>query len=189
VNGLSPEQLRELEEARRRGAALRRAVNIARLNGWSIAIFAGLTLLGAFLSWWGLILGVGMAVVAYIEFKGAARIRRLDPSAARMLALNQLFLGALLLSYAVYSLWNAVHGNGEIAKELSQYPELQSMGGDFASLERLMGYLIYGTLAAVAVFVQGGTALYYRSRRRHIEAYVQQTPAWIQQALRAGMPM
>jgi hypothetical protein len=189
VNGLSPEQLQELSEARRRGVAVRRAVATARLNAWSIAIFAGLTLLGALVSWWGLILGLGMGVVAFNEFKGASRLRRLDADATRMLALNQLFLGVLLLTYAVYSLFTVGRGDSEIAGYIRQSPELQPVLGGVEDLARLIGYLMYGTLAAVAVFVQGGTALYYRSRRRHIEAYVQQTPAWIQQALRAGMPM
>ena len=53
----------------------------------------------------------------------------------------------------------------------------------------LIGWVMYGTLAAVAIFVQGGTALYYLSRRRLIEQYLRETPAWIVQAQRAGMPM
>lgn len=53
----------------------------------------------------------------------------------------------------------------------------------------MIGWLIYGTLAAVAIFVQGGTALFYHSRRKYIEAYVNETPAWIVQAQRAGLSM
>jgi hypothetical protein len=189
VNGLSPEQLRDLEDARRRGVKVRRAVSVARLNGWSIGIFAGLTLLGAFMSWWGLFLGLGMGVVAYVEFNGAARLRKLDPSATKMLALNQLFLGALLLSYAVYSLWMARYGASQFADYIAQSPELKPMLAQAEDLARLIYYLMYGTLAAVAIFVQGGNALYYHSRRKHIEAYIQQTPAWIRDAQRAGMPM
>ena len=41
----------------------------------------------------------------------------------------------------------------------------------------------------VAVFGQGGTALFYLSRRRHVEAYLRDTPQWIVDAQRAGMPM
>jgi hypothetical protein len=56
-------------------------------------------------------------------------------------------------------------------------------------LSKLITYLIYGTLAMVAIFGQGGTALYYLSRRRYVEDYARQTPQWIIQAQSAGLPM
>jgi hypothetical protein len=49
--------------------------------------------------------------------------------------------------------------------------------------------MVYGGLAAVAIFGQGGTALYYWSRRRFVEAYLKETPRWIIDAQRAGLPM
>jgi hypothetical protein len=61
--------------------------------------------------------------------------------------------------------------------------------GSIDSLARLLGVLVYGTLAAVAIFGQGGTALYYFTRRKHVEAYLRETPQWILDAQRAGMPM
>jgi len=39
-------------------------------------------------------------------------------------------------------------------------------------------------LIAVALLVQGGTALYYFSRQKHLLRYLQQTPPWIQQMQR-----
>jgi hypothetical protein len=169
--------------------ALAHVVDMHQLTKDPPMLLAGITMLGAFMSWWGLILGLGMGVVAYVEFNGAARLRKLDPTAAKMLALNQLFLGALLLSYAVYSLWMARYGAGPFAETIAQNPELKSMLPGFEDLARLIYYLMYGTLAAVAIFVQGGNALYYLSRRKYIEAYIQQTPQWIRDAQRAGMPM
>jgi hypothetical protein len=53
----------------------------------------------------------------------------------------------------------------------------------------MISYLIYGTLALVAIFGQGGTALFYVSRRKYIEEYARQTPAWIVQAQSVGLPM
>jgi hypothetical protein len=123
-----------------------------------------------------------------VEFRGARGLRRLDPAAAGSLGCNQLFLGAVLLVYAAFSLWNVYHGPNYILDQLRGSPEL-SMLGPIEQLAHLVGLLIYGTLAAVAIFGQGGTAWYYVSRRKHIETYLRDTPPWIVDAQRAGMPM
>jgi hypothetical protein len=109
-----------------------------------------------------------------------------------MLAWNQVFFGLVLLAYAAYSLWGVLHHRSELAAQLSgmgQMGELGQLGIDIEKLERLIGLLVYGTLAAVAIFGQGGTALFYLTRRKHIEAYLRETPQWITDAQRAGMPM
>src|SRR5205814_8195867 len=105
--GLSPQQLQELADARSRGAKLRRMIAVAKFDAWGVAIFAGLTLAVALVSFSliGIAVGAGMAIVAAVEFNGIARLRRLDPEAASLLAYNQLFFGAILFTYAVYSLW------------------------------------------------------------------------------------
>src|SRR3954471_665037 len=105
--GLSPQQLAELVEARKRGTKIRRAVSVAKFDAWTIAIFAGLTMLSAIFSVWGAILGIGMGIVAFVEFKGVERLRRLDPTVAKTLAINQCCLGGLLLIYAIYSILTA----------------------------------------------------------------------------------
>ena len=38
---------------------------------------------------------------------------------------------------------------------------------------------LYGSVIALSVIFQGGNALYYFTRRKHVEAYVAETPAWI----------
>lgn len=101
---LSPEQLTELAAARARSKKIRRAITVATLDGWATAIFAALTFLGGLFHWLGFVLGGAMAIVAYVEFTGAHRLRTLDVTAPRALALNQIFLGSVLLLYAIYSL-------------------------------------------------------------------------------------
>ena len=172
-----------------RAKRVRRAIGVAKLDGWATAVFAGLTLIGGLFHWIGLVLGLGMAIVAIVEFIGAARLRRLDASAARMLAMNQVFLGAMLLAYAIYSLWAMTTRTTYITTQLSSHPELAHIGVEVEALAKLIGWVIYGTLAAVAIVVQGGTAMFYLSRRKHVEAYMRDTPAWIVQAQRAGLPM
>jgi hypothetical protein len=186
--GLSPEHLWQLGEARRRGAKIRRAVSVATFDGWATGLFGALTFICGIFSWIGLVLGAAMLTVAYVEFRGARRLRQLDASAAASLGWNQVALGSALLIYAAYSLWNVFYSHSLVVDQLLNTPELGGMGS-IESLARLIGVLIYGTLAAVAIFGQGGTAWYYFSRRKHVEAYLRETPQWILDAQRAGMPM
>ena len=189
--GLSPEQLKQIADARSRSAKIRKAVFVAQFDGWSVAVFAGITLLGGLigLSWVGILLGVGMAAAAFIELKAVKRLRALDATVTKTLAWNQVFLGALLFSYAVYSLVLIYTGRTELAKQLEAYPEMADMAVNVNQIAKLIGLLVYGTLITVAIVCQGGTALFYLSRRKHIEAYVRETPQWILDAQRAGMPM
>jgi hypothetical protein len=190
--GLSPEHFAQLAEARRRSKKIRRAAAVATFDGWATGVFGALTFLVGLIafSWVGLALGAAMLVVAWVEFRGARQLRQLDPAAANSLAINQLFLGAALLTYAMFSLWTVFHSQTFITQQLANSPELSQAGlGSIESLAKMLGLLIYGTLAAVAIFGQGGTALYYATRRKHVEAYRRETPQWILDAQRAGMPM
>jgi hypothetical protein len=135
------------------------------------------------------VLGAGMLAIAYVEIRGAKRMRALDPAAPKMLAWNQVVLGSLLFAYAIFSLWRIYSGHTELAQQLDKYPELAAVAGDIEGLAKLIGLLIYGTLMAVAIFGQGGTALFYLTRKKHIDAYLRETPQWILDAQRAGMPM
>ena len=189
AGGLSPEQMQQVADARRRSEKIRRGVVVALFDGWSVAVFAGLTLIGGLFAPIGLVLGAGMAVVAFVELRAAKRLRQLDPAAPKTLAWNQVVLGALLLAYAVYSLWKIYTGRTELAAQLDAYPELTAVAGDIAALSKAIGLLIYGSLIAVAVFGQGGTALFYLSRKKYVDAYLRETPKWIIDAQRAGMPM
>jgi hypothetical protein len=188
--GLAPEHLHQLAEARQRAKPIRRAVTVATFDGWATAIFGGLTFLFGIFSWIGVLLGAAMLAIAFVEFRGAKRLRQLDATAPASLGINQLALGGALLMYAAFSLWNVFHGGGYLSEQLGNSPEHSQMGlGSIESLARSIGVLIYGTLAAVAVFGQGGTALYYFTRRKHVEAYLRDTPPWIVDAHRAGMPL
>jgi hypothetical protein len=189
--GLSPEHFAQLTEARRRAKKIRRAVSIANFDGWATGIFGALTFFVGLIafSFVGIALGAAMLVVAWVEFRGARHLRQLDPNATTSLALNQVVLGAALLLYAIFSLWNVARGQGFLSEQLANSAELAQAGLKFDSLARLLGVLVYGTLAAVAIFGQGGTALYYFTRRKYVEAYRRETPQWILDAQRAGMPM
>jgi hypothetical protein len=185
--GLSQEQLKQIADARLRSKKIRKGVSVAMFDGWTVGLFGGLTLLFGMFSPVGALLGAGMLAVAYVELRGAKRMRLLDPQSPRVLAWNQVVLGTLLLAYAAYSLWTIYTGRTDMQAEIAKYPELTDVVGDLDRLSKLIGLLVYGTLMAVAIFGQGGTALFYLSRKKHIEAYLRETPPWIIEAQRSGL--
>ena len=189
IPGLTPDQLKQIADARLRSKKIRKGVSVAMFDGWTVGLFGGLTLLFGMFSIVGALLGAGMLAVAYVELRGAKRMRLLDPQAPRLLAWNQVVLGGMLLAYASYSLWTIYTGRTDLQEQIAKYPELTDVMGDMDRLAKLMGLLVYGTLMSVAIFGQGGTALFYLSRKKHIEAYLRETPSWIVAAQRSGMLM
>jgi hypothetical protein len=183
---LTPEQLQQLGEAQIRWKKIRRAIAVARFDAWGVGIFACLTLLSVVFSWIALPLGLGMAAVALIEFRSANRLRRLDPTAPRVLAFNQIFFGCLLLAYAIYMLYRTHHDPGEYSQMIGNYPELNGTLGSIDSLAKMIGTLLYGGLAVIAITVQGGSAIFYFRREKLVREYIAETPPWIMQMQQAG---
>src|SRR6185503_12458299 len=77
--GLTPDQLRQIADARLRSKKIRKGVSVAMFDGWTVGLFGGLTLLFGMFSPVGALLGAGMIAVAYVELRGAKRMRLLDP--------------------------------------------------------------------------------------------------------------
>ena len=73
-----------------------------------MACFAFLTLLSGLFSLPALILGLALTVVAYVELRGARKLRRLDITAPRQLGFNQIALGGLLLLYGGWGVAQAL---------------------------------------------------------------------------------
>jgi len=184
--GLAPQQVSQLLEARDRGAALRRACFVATFDAWMIAIFAALTGLTGLFSLPSLILAMGMGWVAWREFQGARQLRCLHPRAARMLAINQVCLAAMLI---VYALWQGYRGMiaDPVSAAAGADPQLTQMLAPIDQLGKLITLSVYAGLVFVAIFVQGGTALYYFTRESRLAAYLVQTPNWITELQRSGV--
>jgi hypothetical protein len=189
--GFSAAQLQELADARLRAKKLRRACSMAAFDGWATAIFAALSLVGGLvsLSVSGLLVGAGLATIAYVEFRGRAMLRRLDDRAPSWLGYNQVGFAGLLIVYALWNLWSIHHDPSQIQSAVASDPQLAEMLGPIEDMVRLVFVLVYVTLIAVAVFVQGGTAWFYFSRAKHLRAYLAQTPEWILAMHRAGIPV
>jgi hypothetical protein len=184
---MTPEHFRQIAEARTAWRRIRRAVGMARFDGWTIGIFGGLTVLFSLTSPSGLAIGVGMLIIAVLELWGAARLSRLDPRAHRMLGFNQVAVALMLTTYALWSLYTAAYGPAATSTMSADEREAMSMLGPVDEWTRQIQYLVYGILILVAVFGQGSLALYYFTRARHVRDYLAKTPPWIAEMQRAGV--
>jgi len=184
---LSEENLRELAAARTALRKIARAVTVARFDGWTIAIFAGLTLLMGITDVSNIIIGVGLGVVAFVELQGASKLRRLDVAAIRMLGFNQLSLGGLLILYALWRIHAESSGGGLLASVAESDPQDAQALGTLLSGSHWIVTGFYGILIAVAILGMGGMALFYFSRRKYLAAYLTQTPQWIIAMQKAGI--
>jgi hypothetical protein len=177
---LSSDQQHDLLAAKLRAKTIRRASGVAALNGWSIAIFAAISLPCAMWSWPTLILEVGLAVVAFNEFRGRDGLRRFDPAAAHRLGWNQLGLWALLAGYSVWSIGSALIMPNSLPEALLTTPELgASMQESIGRLYLAVTIAVYGGMIVGTTVMQGLNAWYYFSRHKHVLAYLHATPAWV----------
>ncbi len=176
---LSTEHVRDLTAARHGAKRIRRTVRVATFDGWTVGVFGALTLLCGMFTAPGWVLGGGMLVIACVELRAVEGLKLLDPAAARRLGWNQIALGALLLGYALWSLYGAWFGPGALASTIAQAPEAAGMLAPYEGMLRLINIAIYVGLALIAIFAQGGAAVYYFTREKHVRAYRDQTPGWI----------
>lgn len=185
---LSDEQLMAMHEAKTSRKKIDTAVAVATFNGWSIGLFAGLSALALLFSFslQGLLVTVGLAVVAYHEFKGKAMLKQLDTRAANLLGYNQIGLGVLIIGYCAWSLVAVFVGPDPYAEYIAQNPELGQVLGSTGELYRFGATVVYGLAIVLTVPYQAAVAWYYFSRAGHICKYVDQTPQWITQIQRAA---
>lgn len=181
----------ELTRARDRAKSIRKAAAVAAFNGWSSAIVAALSAPFAFFSLSGLVLTVGFAIIAYNEFRGRKRLLSFNPSAATLLGWNQLGLLAMLVVYCLWTMYGSYNNTGAMTAELKGYADLDAALGTAGGFEGLYKQIVvwfYGGVIALSVLFQGGNALYYFTRRRHIEEFVAETPEWVRDVQRGTLP-
>jgi hypothetical protein len=182
---LTEANLRELAAAKLGLRRINRAVSVARFDGWTIAIFAGLSLLCGFSSPSGILLSIALGAIAYVELRAATALKRLDPVSTKTLGNNQLVLCGILILYFLWRIYAESSGHGIASDVVQAEPQL----ADEEAMVKQFTMLAYLILIAASVLAQGGMALYYFSRRKHVEAIVQQTPAWIIDTLKAGFSL
>jgi hypothetical protein len=181
---LSLTHRRELSAARDRAKTIRKAARVAAFNGWTTAMAAALSAMFLLFDRSGTAIAItlGLSIVAYNEFRGRKRLLNFDPSAATLLGWNQLALLAMIVVYCLWSLYGSLGEVGTMATELKGYAELDSLlgsAGGFAGLYKTITFAVYGGAIGLSALFQGGNALYYFTRRKYLETYVRETPAWV----------
>ena len=179
---LTVDERRELAAAREGLKKIHNAAKVAAFNGWSFGIAAVLSAPFSLGSLAGVLLTLGLAIVSYNEFRGRRRLLQFDPSAASMLGWNQLFLLVMVVGYCAWMLFAGLVGDNSIAAQLEAQPELRQALGSLDDVEGLYQMLVialYGSVTVACVLFQGLNALYYFTRRKYVEAYVQDTPEWL----------
>lgn len=179
VGPLSAEQEKQLSDAVRRARKVFGATKVAAFNGWSTGFCAAISLAMALVSIQAMWVGLGLAIVSRNEFRGRNLLRWFDRRGPRILAWNQVGLLGLLVVYSLWSLYDALTGPNPYEAHLKRSPELASMLGPVGQLYTFATMAVYGGVVILAFVVQGMTALYYVSCGKHLDAYLDQTPAWI----------
>jgi len=179
---LSAQERRELDASREDVKKIQSAAKVAAFNGWSTGAVALLSAPFALWSTTSLIMTLGLAIVSFNEFHGRRRLLRFDPSAARLLGWNQLFLLAMVVGYCAWMLYAGLAGDGSFEAQLQAQPELRQALGSLDDVEGLYEGVVvalYGSIIVASILFQGLNALYYFTRRKYVEAYVRQTPEWL----------
>ena len=155
-------------------AKLQRVLRAAKLNGLSVAIFAGLCALGslAFGDWMGAAFGALVAAGGAMELSGRRQLLRGDADGMRVLVRSQLLVLSVILVYAIsrFASFDAESALGGLTPDMRT--ELTQSGVDFAAilpLVRMAFYAMYGIVALVTLIYQGGMALYYRRRTADVK--------------------
>jgi hypothetical protein len=172
---LSGEDYAQLELARKRGKKVLKAAKVASFDAWTMAIIGGSALAFGVVDHVSGIVGGAIMIVAMVEFKGAAKFRKMDLGAPMLCGLNQLFL---LATIAVYCAWNLMQNQPSVMQSIGD-PMGDAVLGDVASMESSIMKAFYSLVLIGSVLMQGLTAVYYFTRARHMRRYVQETPAWI----------
>ncbi len=185
AGAISPEQLQAITLARHQGRKISRAAMVAAISGWTMAFFAAISILTGLFSLPSFLLGVGLGVVAYVELRGARALRAVDLAAPRTLALNQLGLLVIVIAYAGWNMVTALVGPGPYDEQIAAGGAIADSLAPIDQLTRTITVAIYAAVIVGSMLAQGCAAAYYFTRRRHMTAYLQGTPKWVVETLRA----
>jgi len=188
---LGQDHYRELELANQRAKKVRKAANVAGFNGWVTAVFAVFSVPFALFSIAGFLVTVGLSVVAYNEFQGRQRLLRFDRTSTSLLGWNQIGFLTLIILYSLWMLFAGLTSGGPFAAELEAKPELRAALGEmdqFDYIYKILIVAVYGTVILLSAIFQGMNAVYYFTRRKHLEGYLRDTAKWVLDLQRTTTP-
>ena len=182
----SAEHIQTLQAARTRGRKVFRAAVVASISGWTLVVFAVLTLLTGIFSLTALLLGIGLLVISIVELRGAKKLRRFDLRGPVVLGFNQLALGSVLSVYGAFSIIAALNAPGRYAEYTAGGGQMAEMLEPIDQLHTAVTVAVYAAVIIGAFVGCGLTALYYFTRRPHLRRHLERTPDWALDAMRAA---
>ena len=145
------------------------------MDGWSIALFAGLcTVISLFgFEWVGIFIGAIVTACGVFELRGRRQIINGDADGMKWLVRAQLIILATIVLYASENLlaYNEASLIAEITPEIRN--AMSQAGISISDLHVYMKPVYYGlylTVIGLTILFQGGLALYYQSRRAKVSA-------------------
>ena len=187
---LTPEHHRELALAGERAKRIRRAAGVAGFNGWVTGVLAALSVPFGLFSVAGFLVTLGLTAIAYNEFRGRKRLLEFDPAAPALLGWNQVGLLALIVVYCLWMLHGELTGADALSAQIGATPELAGALGplQIEALCKGLVFAVYGSVIVLSAIFQGLNAWYYFTRRKHVEAYLRETPKWVVDLQRTTTP-
>ena len=160
---------------------IRSAAFVAAFNAISIAACAMLSIQLALsmFSLVGLLIGAALGVFAYLEFRGRKRLLALDPNACSLLGWNQVAFMSLIVIYCAISLV-FVYLHPEFTMEYPKEFEGRVKREEWDLIVEVIFVPYWGTIWKITyitvivatVLAQGGNAIYYFTRRKHVLAHL-----------------
>jgi hypothetical protein len=178
-----------LRQAVIRRRPIRRAARVARWSAWTILVIgmAGWPVLLLAPSISSLVAVCGICAIGALEYVGAGKLQRGQRDAPAFLARNQLIFVCLIAAYCVYQMITFRPDELQSAAGLSKKDvELLGLGGAGDLTRTLMPVAVYGfysLVMLVSTVCQGCLALYYITRRKHIENFERDAPLWVKRVL------
>jgi hypothetical protein len=172
------QEIRRAVDARR---AVRKAEKVAKSSATTTLAIGTFSLLFVLFSptWDSLMVVLGIFTVGVVEYLGCGKMRRAEPRAHRWLGYNQLAFLSLITLYCVIQMLTFSPETAlspEVREQLTMLPELSEL---IRELAPLVTYGFYSLVIVLSLGFQGGMALYYFTRGKHVERFNDATPAWI----------
>ena len=183
---LTPEHQQILTQANHRAKKLRSAGGVAMFNGVSFAVFSTLSLMFAAgaaifgkLDLVAVIMGIGLGVISWNEFRGRKLLQQFSQRAPAVLGWNQLALLGLIVAYAAWKMVAGLLEPNPYEEMMQTEPMAAQMLGDIGGLYKMLTVTGYSALIAGALIFQGLNSVYYFTRARILRSYLAETPAWV----------
>lgn len=161
--------------------ALNKVLKTSRLNGWSVALFAGLctgiaTLLGDHI---GFLVGLAVVASGIMEVRGNRLLHRRDSNGMRLLIRAQYLLIAVI---HVYAITRILSFSGERLLETLTPAVRESLDAfaldpdELKQFVQTLTWVIYGAVILATWIYQGGLAFYYSRRKGLVEQALSAPP-------------